>query len=95
MAHSNKRVEFTDTKMKTSSALGAAWFGLVGYITIAEALLMKYKRTTMSTGFRECIYHPKKRWPVSLSWLLLTAHLFVNMKYDPIKLVGRMLAKKI
>ncbi len=71
-----------------------AWAGIVGYVIAADAILIKSHRKTMSAVFREAIHHPSKRWPVTISWVLLTAHLFTKTKYDPISLVGKWLAEK-
>lgn len=71
-----------------------AWAGLVAYVIVADALLIKNRRLTMSTVFREARHHPRKRWPVAVSWALLTAHLFTKTKYDPISMAGSWLAQK-
>lgn len=71
-----------------------AWGGLVLYVIVADALLIKNRRLTMSAVFREARVHPRKRWPVTASWALLTAHLFTKTKYDPISIAGNWLAKK-
>lgn len=72
-----------------------AWMGLVGYIIVSDAILVKIKDRTMSSAFRDSIHHPRRRWPVTASWLLLTLHLFTRCKYDPISIIGKMLADKV
>jgi hypothetical protein len=71
-----------------------AWAGLVLYVLAADTILIKSRRKTMSSVFREAIHHPTKRLPVTMSWGLLTAHLFTTTKYDPISIAGRWLANK-
>jgi hypothetical protein len=71
-----------------------AWLGLVGFVIVSDAVLIKIKDRTMSSAFRDAIHHPRRRWPVSISWALLTLHLFTRTKYDPISIAGRLLAAK-
>jgi hypothetical protein len=67
---------------------------LVGFVIVSDAVLIKIKDRTMSSAFRDAIHHPRRRWPVSISWALLTLHLFTRTKYDPISIAGRLLAAK-
>lgn len=80
--------------MKRPHPASYAWAGIPVYVIIADTLLIKNKRLTMSTVLRDASRHPKKRWPVTISWALLTAHLFTKTKYDPISVAGRWLANK-
>lgn len=70
------------------------WAGIVLYVVVVDTILIKSGRKTLSSVFREAIYHPGKRLPVVASWALLTTHLFTKTKYDPISIAGRWLAKK-
>jgi len=71
-----------------------AWAGLAFYVLAADVALIKSERLTMSSVFRDARYHPYKRWPVTLSWAVLTLHLFTKTKYDPISIAGDWLASK-
>lgn len=61
-----------------------AWVTLAVFVTAADAWLIyrsnKTKDTTkyatMSTAFGDALKHPKRRWYVMVSWVVLTAHLF-------------------
>ncbi len=76
-----------------------AWFGLVGFVTTADFHLIKHNYDTMSCVWGDSLCHPIKRWPLILSWVILTLHLFGRIlpdrvqwikKYDPIGFVARL-----
>lgn len=84
-----------------------AWVGLTAYVVIADTYLI-YQETkhregycTMSTAFEDALRHPAKRWPVSISWALLTLHLFdlvlpEKLKpYEPITGIGRLVTERL
>jgi hypothetical protein len=71
------------------------WVGLVAYVALTDAILIKTKSRTMSSAFRDAIHHPAKRWVVGASWVGLTVHLFTKTKYDPISIIGQLIAEKI
>jgi len=57
---------------------GWAWVGLAGYVAIADTILIKSGKETMSTVFGDALKSPASRWPVILVWLIITLHLFGN-----------------
>jgi hypothetical protein len=94
-------------KLKPS---GYAWVGLVLYVTGVDVLLLRLKRDrgspyrSMSEAFDEALKHPWKRWPIIVSWIILTLHLFggfipkrfENLKYiDPIGFIANMVAEEL
>lgn len=77
-----------------------AWIGLTVYVIAADAALIRNRKETMSTVFGDALVHPLRRWPVILTWGILTAHLFSNLiplpesikRYDPIGAAARLIA---
>lgn len=91
-------------KLKPS---GYAWLGLVIYVTCIDILLLRLKKRhgqpyrSMSEAFGEALKHPWKRWPIIVSWGVLTLHLFgvfIPDKFekfknlDPIGFIANMVA---
>ena len=84
---------------------GRAWLGLVIYVIAADSYLIIQERRgnvryyTMSSGFRDALKHPIKRWWMILIWIFLTFHLFDFFfpepirKFEPIGVSGRLGAK--
>jgi len=94
-------------KLKPS---GLAWVGLVVYVTIIDILLLKMKQIkgnpyrSMSEAFGEALKHPWKRWPIIISWSVLTLHLFGTFipdkftalkRFDPIGFVANKVASEL
>lgn len=94
-------------KLKPS---GLAWVGLVVYVTIIDILLLKMKQIkghpyrSMSEAFGEALQHPRKRWPIIISWGVLTLHLFGTFipdkfitlkKLDPIGWIANRVASEL
>lgn len=65
-----------------------AWAGLTAYVCLADLALVRAKQDTLSTAFRDAVHHPIKRWPVGVLWTFLTAHLFLNLPWDPLRKIG-------
>lgn len=65
-----------------------AWLGLTVYVIVADTSLARRGKPMMSTVFRDAVRHPVKRWPIGVVWTYLTAHLFLNLPWDPLRLIG-------
>ena len=89
---------------------GFAWVGLVAYVTVIDIVLLKMKQSkgypyrSMSEAFGEALKHPWKRWPIIISWFVLTLHLFGTFipnkfqklkKLDPIGWVANKVASEL
>ena len=85
-----------------------AWFGLVGYVVIADAILCymtarKSKKNvdTMSTVFNQSLTQPRTKFIIPAAWSLLTLHLFKPylpsniQNLDPITGFGRFIADQL
>lgn len=79
-----------------------AWFGMVGFAGFADYWLIKHHHDTMSAVWGDAISHPVRRWPLLVSWIVLTLHLFGRIlpecvqplgKYDPIGYLARKIAE--
>ncbi len=85
---------------------GWAWVGLAFYVTIVDVVLIKLHQkhgqpyTSMSEVFGDGVKHPINRWPLMLTWTLITLHLFGHLipdrfsafkKLDPIGFLARLL----
>lgn len=75
---------------------GWGWVGIAGVVTVVDGVALHLEATgrvieapTMSRSFFLATRHPVRRWPVLVSWLVLTVHLFTTWN-DPIRrLAGR------
>jgi len=94
-------------KLKPS---GYAWVGLVLYVTGVDIILLRLKKVrgfpyrSMSEAFGEALKHPWKRWPIIVSWIVLTLHLFGVFiperfekfrKLDPIGFIANLVASEL
>ncbi len=63
------------------------WIGLAIYVTAWDILAPE----TLSRGFYEATRHPVKRWPLTLAWAFITAHLFrlLPERYDVLRHLSR------
>ena len=80
-----------------------AWLSIPVDVIVADLVLMamEFRRRrdapeaaeilTLSGGFREAAHHPVRRWPVTLAWAYITAHLFLDLRWDPLHILGRWL----
>jgi hypothetical protein len=86
-----------------------AWIGLFFYVFGVDILLIRKKKShgepycSMSETFETMLEHPVKKWPVTISWIFLTIHLFQTLipkkiswikKIDPIKWIIKLIEVK-
>lgn len=86
------------------SAASKAWVGLAVYVIVVDSVLIFLEQKdgqvyfTMSTAFENALKHPVKRWPTTVSWVILTVHLFDLVlpenvrRFEPIGVLGRTLS---
>lgn len=85
-----------------------AWFGLVGYVILADAILYymtikkkKINTDTMSAVFNQSLTKPRTKFIIPAVWSLLTLHLFKPylpskiQNLDPITGFGRFIANQL
>lgn len=58
---------------------GWGWLGLTAYVVAVDALLLRRRRETLSQVFGEALKRPVHRWPVTVTWAIITAHLFAEL----------------
>lgn len=78
------------------TAGGKAWIGLTAYVALYDSYAVLSRKDTMSTAFLNAIRHPRRRWPVILTWAYVTAHLFkfIPEKYDPLRLLPSLIGER-
>lgn len=83
---------------------GWAWIGLTAGIVVMDYALIAKNQATMSEVFGNALSHPIKRWPVTITWFVLTLHLFGMLiprkvafikRFDPISGIARALTPKV
>ena len=64
-----------------------AWVGLACYIVAYDILAVATGRETLSQSYARALDHPLRRWPTTLVWVYLTAHLFrlIPRRLDPLR----------
>ena len=64
-----------------------AWVGLTLYIVCYDIWAARTGNETLSSAFYAALKHPVRRWPTTLVWSYITAHLFhlIPAKYDPLR----------
>ena len=74
---------------------GPGWFLLAGYVAAYDMWAIKTHRETLSSAFYRAVKHPIHRWPTTLVWTGLTAHLFNILpdKYDPLHIFADFMRK--
>ena len=81
---------------------GWCWAGLFVLVAVADAVLIRTDRPTMSEVFGDALRHPLRRWPTTLVWGLLTIHLFTEFmpsrirpflaRLDPLGNIARLIS---
>lgn len=63
--------------MKQKLAFGTKlWIGLVAYIFGVDFYALLTDKEPLTEAFRRALENPKRRWIVTVSWILTTKHLF-------------------
>lgn len=79
------------------------WIATAAFITVVDWWLIRHNHDTLSTVFGESLHHPLQRWPVMVTWAVITIHLFSGLlpvrwrhrmrKLDPLGLLARLMEK--
>lgn len=59
--------------------------GVTGSIIVIDSVLIRTNNPTLSEVFGDALKHPIKRWPVIVTWGLVTSHLFGEMMPEPLR----------
>lgn len=77
---------------------GWCWLIMATQVSAMDFWLIYKQKSTMSEVFGAALRHPLRRWPIILSWTILTLHLFscimpiwmTKLKHiDPIGIAAR------
>jgi len=52
------------------------WLGLASYVLVVDIYAMMKEKETLSEALGRGLLHPRRRWPVTIAWVLTTKHLF-------------------
>lgn len=52
------------------------WLGLAGYVLAVDVYALMTEKETLSEALGRGLVHPRRRWPVTIAWILTTKHLF-------------------
>jgi len=70
------------------------WGLLAAAIAAVDLYAVRTGRRTLSTAFAEMVRHPVRRWPTTIAWAYLTAHLFsvIPEHSDPLSRLAAVLS---
>jgi len=80
---------FEDSKKNWSTF---AWYGLVGYVFMADIALELSGNELMTDAWHRALRHPVARWGVIAAWTFTTKHLFFRNFLPKIDPFGAMLS---
>ena len=79
--------------MKRSGTIG--WAFLSAYVVAWDLVALFSGHETLTSAFWRGTHHPVSRLPVTVVWLVTTAHLFgvLPARMDPISLLGQQIGR--
>jgi len=82
-------------RLRKVARSGSTGWALLALFVVAWDYGQLKKGETLSSAFVRGVKHPVGRWPVTLTWVTLTLHLFSRLpqRYDPFHQLARLVTR--